>query len=299
MTLFIKTPKRILEISDAYIMALSFLIFFAIGKIVKAIVKKQKQKNSKNIIIANPRGGNLGLEFYDDTELAHTILTCIADNERYLVKDPQIIKIVFALVKANIKNESLVLTPNMIRFLALKLINPDQTLIVKMGNMIVSTNNQVRLFSRIAGSAIIGVVGALAGTLPYAILMFLLYFDVTEDCGYKCSNYFEQLPKEGTAKIYGEKAIGHLLISGNDDDSQIEIYIPSKATDEVTVSSNVELKTTKTYTKVRKPAKEVKFSDFKKTDPVLSSFKDLEEPEVPQKICLLNEIPDVIDIQVE
>jgi hypothetical protein len=299
MTLFIKTPKRILEISDVYIMALSFLIFFAVGKIFKAVIEKQKQNNTKNINIANPRGGNLGLEFSDDTELAHTILACIADNERYLVKDPELTKIVFALVKAKIKKESLVLTPNMMRFLALKLINNDQTLLVKIGNVVASSNNRARLFSRVIGSAIIGFVGALVATLPYCILMLLLYFNATENCGYKCSDYFEQLPKEGPAKIYGEESTGHLFIGGNDDARQIEIYIPSKAADEVTVSSNGELKTTKTYSKVRKKAKEVKFSDFKQTDPVLSSFQDLQEPEVPQKICPINDVHDIIDIRVE
>lgn len=90
MTLFITTQKRILEINDAYVMALSFLIFFAVGKIVKGVVEKQKRKNTKNLSVANPRGGslNIGLEFSDDTELAQTILACIADNEGYLVKDP-------------------------------------------------------------------------------------------------------------------------------------------------------------------------------------------------------------------
>ena len=108
MTLFIRTQKRILEISDAYVMALSFLIFFVVGRIVKAVVEKQKRKNAGNVHMANPRGGSIELEFSDDTELAHTILTCIAENERYLVKDPEIIKMVFGLVKAKIKNESLV-----------------------------------------------------------------------------------------------------------------------------------------------------------------------------------------------
>lgn len=295
MTLFIKTPKRILEISDVYIMALSFLISFAVGKIFKAVIEKQKQNNTKNINIANPRGGNLGLEFSDDTELAHTILTCIADNERYLVKDPELTKIVFALVKAKIKKESLVLTPNMMRFLALKLINNDQTLIVKIGNIVASSNTRARLFSRVIGSLVIGFLGALAATLPYSILMLLLYFTATENCGYKCSDYFEQLPKEGPAKIYGEESTGHLFIGGND----VEIYIPSKAADEVIVSSNRELKTTKTYSKVRKKTKEVKFSDFKRTDPVLSSFQDLQEPEVPQKICPINDVHDIIDVRVE
>ena len=55
--------------------------------------------------MANLRVGNINIrcEFADDTELAHTILACIADNGRYLVKDPETIKIVFNLVKSKIK----------------------------------------------------------------------------------------------------------------------------------------------------------------------------------------------------
>lgn len=299
MTLFIKTPKRLLEINDFYVMVLSFLIFFAVGKIVKGVIDKLERKNAKNINMPNPRGGNIGLEFSDDTELAFTILSCIADNERYLVKDPEIIKVVFALVKANIKKESLVLTPNMMRFLALKLINHDQTLIVKIGNIVASSNNRARLFARVFGAAIIGFVGAVVSTLPYAILMLLLYFDATENCGYKCSDYFEHIPKEEPVQIYGEKSTGHLAIAGNDDARQIEIYTPSKASDEGITSNTGEIKTIKSYTKVRKKAKEVKFSDFKQNDPVLSTFKDLEEPEVPQKLCPINDIHDVIDIRVD
>lgn len=55
--LFITTSKRRLEIDDAYVTALSFLIAFAIGKIVKGVIEKQKQK--KSIRIANSREGNL------------------------------------------------------------------------------------------------------------------------------------------------------------------------------------------------------------------------------------------------
>lgn len=86
-------------------MALSFLIFFAVGNVVKAVIEKiekQTLNHTKSITIANLRRGTLGVEFSDDTELANTILACIADNERYLVKDPQLIKIIFALVKAKI-----------------------------------------------------------------------------------------------------------------------------------------------------------------------------------------------------
>ena len=140
--------------------------------------------------MSNPTGGNTNIEFEfsDDTESAHTILASIADNERYLVKDPEIIKIIFDLVKAKIKNESLVLTPNMIRFLALTLINNDQTLVVKI---VASSNDRARLFARVYVIIIIGFVSALFSTLPYAVLMMVIFFDSTQNCGYKCSDYFE------------------------------------------------------------------------------------------------------------
>ena len=34
MTLFVATPKRVLAINDAYIIALTFLIFFAVGQVL-------------------------------------------------------------------------------------------------------------------------------------------------------------------------------------------------------------------------------------------------------------------------
>lgn len=299
MTLFVKTPKRLLEINDFYVMVLSFLIFFAVGQIVKKTIAKLEQKNAKNINMPNNRGGSLNFELSDDTELAFTILSCIAENEPYLVKDPRIIELVFGLAKAKIKEESLVLTPNLMRFLALKLIKPDQTLIVKIGNILVSSNNRARLLARVYGAAILGFVGALFSALPYAILMFFLYFDVSENCGYKCPDYFEHIPKEAPVRIYGEKSTGHLAIAGNDDARQIEIYTPSKASDEIITSKTGKIKTIKSYTKTRKKAKEVKFSDFKQNDPVLSAFKDLEEPAVPQKLCPINDIHDVINIRVD
>lgn len=254
MTLFIATPTRRYEISDAYVMVLSFLIFYAVGIIVKAVIEKQKRKNAKNI--PNPRGGSIGLEIADDTELGLTILSCISDNERYLVKNLKIIKLIFGLVKAKIKNESLVLTPNIIRFLALKLINNDQSLIVKIGNVVASSSNRARLLVRVSGAAVIGFVGALLAVFPYALLMMVIFFDSTTYCGYPCQDYFEHLPKEGPVSIYGEKSTGHLVIAGNDDARQIEIYTPSKASNEIITSSDG--KKTRSYTKSQRKAKEVK-----------------------------------------
>jgi hypothetical protein len=297
MTLFIQTPRRVFEINDLYVMALSFLLTYYVTTIAKSVIKKQLQKRrNKTINIPNPTGGTLGFELSDDTHLAYVILTCISYNERYLVKDPELIKIVFGLVKAKVKDPSLALTPNLMRFLALKLIKNDQTLIIQIGNIIASSNHRARLLSRITVASMIGLFGALMAPIPYCVFMVLLFFDASENCGYKCSNYFDQLPKEGPVRVYEET--NRLFIGANDNARQIEIYVPSKAINEVTTSKNGELKITKTYTKSRKQAKVVKFSDFKKTDPVLSSFKHLiNKPEIPQKICTFEKdrVHDIID----
>jgi hypothetical protein len=59
MTLFIKTPRRQYEISDFYVMALTFCIFFSVTKIIKSVVEKQQRQieKSKGVQIPNLRGG--------------------------------------------------------------------------------------------------------------------------------------------------------------------------------------------------------------------------------------------------
>lgn len=96
------------------------------------------------------------VELSDDTELGNLILACIADNENYLVTNPRIKEWIFSLVKAKIKHESLVLTPTRIRLLALYRIKEDQTLTVKIGNLVVSSSNRARFMTRMIGASRIG-----------------------------------------------------------------------------------------------------------------------------------------------
>ena len=107
------------------------------------------------------------------------------------------------------------------------------------------------------------------------------------------------LPKEGPVEMFEERSTGHLIIGSNDDARQVTIFIPSTSAPETTVSSrNNEIKQTRTYRKAIKNPKEVKFSDFKKNDPVLSKFKDLQEPYIEQKTYPLTRIdPDAIYIE--
>jgi hypothetical protein len=298
MTLFITIPGRRYEISDAYVMALSFCISFAIARIIKTVLKKLKKREiAKDVKIPNLKGGGMEIEFIDDNELASIILTCIADNELYVVKNPKIVELVFGLVKEKIKNESLIMTPNMMRFLALKLLSNDDSLIIRFGRIISSSDSRVRLFSRALGSFILGFVGGLFSIFPYALLVGVLYFDCTENCGHKCREHFEHIPKERPAIIYAEKLTGNLVIGQNDPGRQVIIYIPSKLPDEVIIRNTKEVTIKKSYTHSRKQAKEVKFSDFRKKDPILSSFDNLEEPRVPQEPYLINDLHDVIGIE--
>ena len=66
----------------------------------------------------------------------------------------------------------------------------------------------------------------------------------------------------GPIIINVEKSVCQLVIAGNDDARQIEIYTPLKASEEVIISNDGKLKKTTSYTKYPRKAKEVKFSDF-------------------------------------
>lgn len=58
-----------------------------------------------------------------------------------MVNSRKIKKFIFRLVKKKIENEALVLTPNIIHFLTMKLIRENQTSIVKIGNVLFSSTN--------------------------------------------------------------------------------------------------------------------------------------------------------------
>ena len=65
------------------------------------------------------------------------------------------------------------------------------------------------------------------------MLIIILYFNNTLNCDYKCDDYFEHLSKAKgqSVRVFEEKPIGQLVISGKDDTHQVEIYIllkPSK-----------------------------------------------------------------------
>lgn len=55
------------------------------------------------------------------------------------------------------------------------------------------------------------------------------------------------------------------------------------------------ISTVKNYRPARTKAKEIKISEFKKPNTILSKFKDLEEPYIKQKLCGIKSKPDSIN----
>ena len=142
----------------------------------------------------------------------------------------------------------------------------------------------------------IGLFTSLVGSLSYGILLALIHFDQTESFGYHCNAHFEHLPqKEPIINIYAEKPVGHIAISGNDENRQVAIYTPIKNTKQI-IDVTPEQKLVKIeYKRSLKKPKEVKFIEFKETDPFLSTCDDLQEPDVSQKHCIRDAMPEAFD----
>ena len=153
MTIFVRLSKRSFEINGFYLMVLTFCIFFGVGRILKSVLTHLKfwKKNAQQTKITNLKGGAFEVQAFNEKELGEIILSCISDNEAYLIKDPKLIKLMFILVKAKIQNESLALTPNLVRFLVLKLIHEHNngTLVTKIGTAVFGTDNKLRTVTRL------------------------------------------------------------------------------------------------------------------------------------------------------
>lgn len=292
MTLFIRMPRRTFEVSDLYIMALSFILFYAVTRTVTRVVEKRKQKNRHDAKVKNLKGGEINVA--DESELGLTILACIADDHNYIVKNQKITKLIFELVKEKMKNESLAITPNLMRYLATRLIREDRTLIVQVGNLVVQSESRNRFLTRISTAAIAGTITGLGVAFGYGVLLSLMVFLNTESCFMKweCDEYFEPVPMEMPMEFYEDVESGHLFVAS--EDQQVSIYTPSPKEVEIAVNPNGERVVKKTYNKFPKKAKQTKFSDFKKVDSELSKFngQELQEPQIPQKSCGIQEAMD-------
>lgn len=64
------------------------MYFFAVGRLIKAVIEKQESQieKTKQIQMPNPKGGAIQLQIGDNSDLGELILSCIADNEFYSSK---------------------------------------------------------------------------------------------------------------------------------------------------------------------------------------------------------------------
>ena len=244
------------------------------------IVKRAIEKTKYNTKQTRLRGGDTASEI---------ILSCIADGKAYQIKDPKLADLIFEIAKAKFKDESLIISQNLIRYFAYKIANENTGLILKVKNTLFFSNNPARLLIRVAYSVAFGIFAAATSMLPYAIFIAILTFKTTENSGVNCDRYFEELPaqKDGSRVVYVQSESKNLIIAGNDQAHQLAIYVPNTESCPVVSKEN---QLTRTYKKSQKKAKEIKFSEFAKNDPVLKKFKNLEEPIIPAQTCPLKPI---------
>jgi hypothetical protein len=302
MTLFLETPGKRYEISEIYLLVLTFvLVYFSTRVFMKVLKKHPHKENQKGFKLYHTRGGDL-LSYFGENELAKAIVTCISDDEQYVVKDMRMKTLIFDLVKRKLKKESIIVTPNMVRFLSLRLIKDEKTLLLQIGDSFLSSSNRVRLMIRLIGISLIAFVSACFSlVIPYAVFMSLIYFDLTTDIGHNCEYYFDRFPKSAPVSIYSQQGNGHLIISSNTESRQVAIYVPTTSSPDKIVQVDVDgaqKLVTKTYKPARKQAKEVLFSEFRKADPILSRFHELEEPEIPQRTPKIN-IHNIFDLRID
>ena len=262
MTLFIHLPKLFnrqisYEISDVYIMALTFIVSFYATRLTRQVIEKKLSENSsqKETHVFNRRGGfDLALSDYftNNNEIVEAILVCVNDDNNYQVLHPRIKKLIFMITGSNIQTESLIIAPQFIRFLA-KISYSKPTVLARIGNLVVGTDNASRFKVRMPTSAAIAILGQITSCVCYAILLVLLTFNETGSG--QCSNYFEQLPRtdEKVIDVVAEEDTGVIAIVADDQPKQVDIYIPD------TTKPKVKNEETKTYTgeyrKSRKKAK--------------------------------------------
>jgi hypothetical protein len=286
MTVFIIVKDRQLEISDAYFMALVFVSGYMATKLVMRAIERRENKEQKTNLLF--RGGAFTLL---ETETSNMIIACVKDDVPYVIKDPRLIKLIYRLAGQNFKRHNLIITPNLMRLFALKLANQN-SVIVRFQNFLVFSDSPIRLLIRVATALTISIITGICSTIPVAIFALFLAFSQTENCGFPCDKYFQEIrPQDnGALMVYAPKSTGNIIITKEGSAEGLEIFIP----DETQVRPNpiinkVQGKTTtdRRYArlKTRPVAKEMKYSDFIKQDPVLKALSGLKEPNVPTKQC--------------
>lgn len=317
MTLFLVRPKRTIEMSDAYLMGLVFIVSFILVTVLKKatkrlIVAKNDPKN-KHLKKAIETKGGASWEDIVNYGLEEIILGCVDEETTYLVKDRLLARIISTLVKVKLRNNTIVISQNLVRVIASfgRYSNTNKFIEVSQ-NFILFVEHTERLKIRMQISAAIGVFSALvtgvlvsgATAFAYGLLMLVTAFDVTGTCMTPCEQYLEKITDEQAIIITESGEEGQVVITSPQNVGKISVYAEEKQKiyKEYPESSNEELSSLaeelviqKNYRKKRRKVKEVKYSDFVKTiREEIAGYLDLpeEEPIVDQRPC-----PIPIDIE--
>ena len=304
MSLFASTRdgKTVYIISDFYVMILAFIISYLLTIYSKKAIERFKEYKRKKTIIKNgvsPRGGQIiDLDPTDSNALMRIIDECLENDKTYLVLNEKIKSWITFLVKENILNQSLVISPNFIKFLARHFIREDRLVVGRVSNIIIGLQNAPRFFFRVVGSILAGMAAASTASVTLGIFAIInMYMLTTPIPG--CPKHFKEISSNSNSdeiEIFVANDRNNLIVSSEAD--KVVLYNPIVNTRKEKIipkeSGVKEIQIRQRYQKSKRPAKQVKFSDFKKTDPVLSKFDTLDEPEIKQSKNLFRVDPEIV-----
>ena len=308
MTLFITSKNRLYEIDDAYVMALCFIISYFIALYTRKIIDKVRFHQKQKKIILNTtetktRGGQtIDFDSINWKEFDQIVQHCIEDDKAYLLLNNKIKKAIRFFLKLTVQ-KNMILTPNLIRLIAMYFTQKDKPSVINISNVLFRINNTRIALMRYTTAIVLGLTTGLLSGIYYGIVILIMTYICTPNVP-NCEEYFKEISSDAIHKeipIFGKNDEDHLIVSGRSE--RINIYIP-KGKEVVVTDPKLETKEVRqTYKKVHKKAKEVKFSDFKKNDPILSKFDDLEEPKIrPNKSDLTitrKQIAEALDTAIE
>jgi hypothetical protein len=165
-------------------MAIAFLISY---QITRFIIKDREKKQTLTNHGQNLRGGSV------ESENREIIVSCVENGKTYLVTDQGLANVIMSIAKEKFKNNSYIISENLVRYIALKLKSENFGFLIKVKNAIMFSDNPIRFISRISAALIIGSITAVTQMIPYAILLMILTFHNTAHCGIKCDKYFTQV----------------------------------------------------------------------------------------------------------
>ena len=161
---------------------------------------------------------------------------------------------------------------------------------IKFGDFIAAFDDKMKAVCQIRESAAVsGFAGFFSTSVRYGIVALIIHCQAIENCGYRCSDYFEHIPKDEPFLVPIDDSFNNIIIANQNDSKQLELYITSKEEAKITVGDKKgSINISKNYVKRKKKAKQVNFSDFVRENQLLSSTvnDDRDEPLTPQKRCL-------------